>query len=44
MCRPYAIGFTILEMAKYSMFDTYYHKLLPNFDDLEMILTDVSHF
>ena len=34
----------ILEMAKYSMFDTFYNYLLPNFENLEMILTDVSFF
>ena len=32
----------ILDMAKYSMFDTWYTYLQPNLDNLELVLTDVS--
>lgn len=44
--KPYAAGFTILELSKHFMFDFYYNKLqkLCGRDSIELLMTDTDSF
>jgi len=45
MCKPIAVGCTILEIAKFIMYQFYYDCLLPKFGDrLHMCFTDTDSF
>ena len=43
MTKAYAIGFVVLEMSKYTMFDQWYNVILPHFDGkVKLITTDTG--
>ena len=44
--RPYAVGFSILELAKLEMFQLYYDKIVPMFKDgkCDLLYTDTDSF
>lgn len=44
--KPYAVGFTILELSKHFMFDFYYNKLLKlcGRERVELLMTDTDSF
>ena len=44
--KPYAVGFTILELSKHFMYDFYYLKLMPvcGRDNVSLLMTDTDSF
>jgi len=44
--KPFAVGFTILELSKHFMYDFYYQKLLPlcGRDNVTLLMTDTDSF
>jgi hypothetical protein len=42
--KPYAVGFSILEKAKYFMYQQYYDVIKPNLENCEVLLSDTDSF
>lgn len=44
--KPFAVGFTILELSKHFMFDFYYNKILPSCgrENVTLLMTDTDSF
>lgn len=42
LSKPYAIGFTILEVSKHFMYDQFYKKIRPKFDECHLVMTDTD--